>query len=173
MNDESYVKFIIYHSSFIIHHLVFDLQNFINMAAPNPNKGKSNPAPAPAPAPKPAPKPASPAPAKSAGSGITISTKWMEYSQVGSMASNWIFGNLSYVFFVFFLLLIYISNALNSERKIRQIQRLEKEIKELRWQYMSAKADLMLESKQSEVLKTVEPLGLNTNNARRKRIIVQ
>ena len=147
------------------------------MAAPNPNKGKSNQSPnsAPKPAQKPAP-PAAPVKAAgggSSGGGITIPAKWVEYSQVGSMASNWIFGNLSYVFFVFFLLLIYIANALNSERKIRQIQRLEKEIKELRWQYMSAKADLMLESKQSEVLKSVEPLGLNTNNARRKRIIVQ
>ncbi len=145
------------------------------MAAPNPNKGKPNQNPAPKPAQKPAP-PAAPvksAGGGSSGGGITIPAKWVEYSQVGSMASNWIFGNLSYVFFVFFLLLIYIANALNSERKIRQIQRLEKEIKELRWQYMSAKADLMLESKQSEVLKSVEPLGLNTNNARRKRIIVQ
>jgi Bacteriodetes cell division protein (FtsL-like) len=143
------------------------------MAAPNPNKGKSNqPQNAPKPAQKPAP-PAAPAKAAGGSGGITISAKWVEYSQVGSMASNLIFGNLSYVFFVFFLLLIYIANALNSERKIRQIQRLEKEIKELRWQYMSAKADLMLESKQSEVLKSVEPLGLNTNNARRKRIIVQ
>ena len=144
------------------------------MAAPNPNKGKSNQHQNSAP--KPAQKPAPAAPAKAVGGGgssITVPSKWVEYSQVGSMASNWIFGNLSYVFFIFFLVLIYIANALNSERKIRQIQRLEKEIKELRWQYMSAKAELMLESKQSEVLKSVEPLGLNTNNARRKRIIVQ
>ena len=145
------------------------------MAAPNPNKGKSNQHQNSAP--KPAQKPAPAAPAKavggSGGSSISVPSKWVEYSQVGSMASNWIFGNLSYVFFIFFLVLIYIANALNSERKIRQIQRLEKEIKELRWQYMSAKAELMLESKQSEVLKSVEPLGLNTNNARRKRIIVQ
>jgi Bacteriodetes cell division protein (FtsL-like) len=143
------------------------------MAAPNPNKGKSNQNQGQKPASKPAPPAAPTKSASSGGSSITIPSKWVEYSQVGSMASNWIFGNLSYVFFVFFLLLIYIANALNSERKIRQIQRLEKEIKELRWQYMSAKADLMLESKQSEVLKSVEPLGLNTNNARRKRIIVQ
>jgi hypothetical protein len=135
------------------------------MATPQ-DKGKPKPKPT---SPSPPPQPAASNAAKSNSGGAP---KWLEYSQVGNMATNWVFGNLGYVFFIFFILLIYVANALNAERKIRQVQTLEKEIKELRWKYMSVKADLMLEAKQSEVLKAVEPLGLNTNNARRKRIVV-
>ena len=100
------------------------------------------------------------------------SKNWRDYTMVGNMSAQWVFGNLPFVFFIFFLSLIYIANAHFSEKRVRQIQSMEKDIKELRWRYMQQKASVMVDSKQSEVMKMVEPLGLKNSNERTKRIIV-
>jgi hypothetical protein len=71
------------------------------------------------------------------------------------------------------MILIYIANSHFSERRVRRIQALEKEIKELRWNYMRDKAGVVIDSKQVEVAKSVEPLGLQNNNSRTKRIIIE
>ncbi len=96
-----------------------------------------------------------------------------DYVHVGSLISEWIFGNLPFVFFLFFLGLIYIANANFADKQVRKIQALEKEIKDLKWRYNSAKSDLMFDSKQSEVEKIVEPYGLRASNQRTKRIIIE
>ena len=97
---------------------------------------------------------------------------WKEYTLVGSISAQWVFNNLPFVFFIFFLSLIYIANAHFSEKRVRQIQTMEKEIKELRWKYMQQKASVMVDSKQTEVTKMVEPYGLKSSNERTKRIII-
>jgi Bacteriodetes cell division protein (FtsL-like) len=51
-----------------------------------------------------------------------------DYVHVGSLISEWIFGNLPFVFFLFFLGLIYIANANFADKQVRKIQALEKEI---------------------------------------------
>lgn len=96
-----------------------------------------------------------------------------DYAHVGTLMSDWIFGNLPFVFFLFFLGLIYIANANFADKQVRKIQALEREIKDLKWQYNAAKAELMRESKQSEVEKIVEPYGLRASNQRTKRIIIE
>ena len=95
-----------------------------------------------------------------------------DYAHVGTMISEWIFGNIPFVFFLFFLTLIYIANANFADKQQRQIQILEKEIKDMKWRYNSAKADLMYDTKQSEVEKIVQPYGLRATNQRTKRIII-
>ncbi len=95
-----------------------------------------------------------------------------DYAHIGTLMSDWIFGNLPFVFFLFFLGLIYIANANFADKQVRKIQALEREIKDLKWQYNAAKAELMRESKQSEVEKIVEPYGLRASNQRTKRIII-
>ena len=94
-----------------------------------------------------------------------------DYAQVGTILSEWLFGNLSFVFFLFFLSLIYVANANLADKQVRQIQTLEKEIKGYKWRYNSAKSEVMLTTKQSEVEKKVEPFGLKASNQRTKRII--
>ena len=96
-----------------------------------------------------------------------------DYTQVGTILSDWLFGNLSFVFFLFFLSLIYVANANLADKQVRQIQTLEKEIKDYKWRYNAAKSDVMLTTKQSEVEKTVTPFGLKASNQRTKRIIVK
>ncbi len=96
-----------------------------------------------------------------------------DYVHIGSILSDWIFGNLPFVFFLFFLGLIYIANANFADKQVRKIQTLEKEIKDLKWRYNAAKAELMFDTKQSEVERIVTPFGLRASNQRTKRIIVE
>ena len=96
-----------------------------------------------------------------------------DYVHIGSILSDWIFGNLPFVFFLFFLGLIYIANANFADKQVRKIQTLEKEIKDLKWRYNAAKAELMFDTKQSEVERIVTPFGLRASNQRTKIIIVE
>jgi cell division protein FtsL len=96
-----------------------------------------------------------------------------DYAHFSTMMSEWLFGNLSFVFFLFFMSLIYVANANLADKQVRQIQTLEKEIKDYKWRYNSAKADVMLTTKQSEVEKKVEPFGLKASNQRTKRILAK
>ncbi|UYQ96007.1 FtsL-like putative cell division protein [Chitinophaga horti] len=56
---------------------------------------------------------------------------------------------------------------------MRRINKLGKEIKELKWEYLNLKSELMFNSKMSEVSKAVEPLGLKELSTPPQRIIVK
>lgn len=68
--------------------------------------------------------------------------------------------NMPRILFLAALALIYIANSHLAEKKIRRINQLSKEIKELKWEYINVKSELMFRSKMSEVSKSVEQLGL-------------
>ncbi|HRK28712.1 MAG TPA: FtsL-like putative cell division protein [Chitinophagales bacterium] len=80
--------------------------------------------------------------------------------------------NLRYIFFLAFIAIIYIANTRLAERNMRQINTLEKELKELRWQYITAKTKLMTRSKQTEVVRLVTPLGLEELKEPPKKIVM-
>lgn len=65
-------------------------------------------------------------------------------------------------FFLFLALLavLYIYNGHYANKTIRTINQTEKEVKELKYEYKTIKGELMSRSKQSELIKAVEPLGL-------------
>lgn len=65
-------------------------------------------------------------------------------------------------FFLFLALLavIYIYNGHNADKTIREISKTAKELKELQYEYKTVKGDVLFRSKQSELVKAVEPLGL-------------
>jgi hypothetical protein len=67
---------------------------------------------------------------------------------------------MPYILFLTILAITYIANSYLAEKKIRNIEHLNSELKELRSEYISTKSDLMHKSKQSEVAKAVEPLGI-------------
>ena len=96
-----------------------------------------------------------------------------EYAALGNISAELIFKNLPFVLFLSFLAMIYIANAHYSEKKVRQIQDMQTELKQLRWQYMSLKSELMFDSKRSEVIKSVQPLGLKVNKRRPNKIVVK
>lgn len=65
-------------------------------------------------------------------------------------------------FFLFLALLavVYIYNGHYADKTIREISKTEKELKELQYEYKTVKGDVLFRSKQSELVKAVEPLGL-------------
>lgn len=67
---------------------------------------------------------------------------------------------LPFGLFLMFMLLTYIGNNHYAERTQRKIQRLESELEDLRADYTTLKADYMFSSKQSEVARKVESMGL-------------
>ncbi|PSL33135.1 FtsL-like putative cell division protein [Chitinophaga ginsengisoli] len=78
--------------------------------------------------------------------------------------------NMPFIGFLSLLALIYIANSHLAEKKIRRINKLGKEIKELKWEYLNVKSELMFRSKMSEVGKAVEPLGLKPLNSPPQKI---
>ena len=94
------------------------------------------------------------------------------YFELKFITSDLILNNLIFVIFLGFLATIYIANAHFAERNVREIQLLQKEIKEKRWYYMSLQAENMYKRKHSEMLQSVEELGLRPRTGRPKRIVV-
>jgi hypothetical protein len=58
---------------------------------------------------------------------------------------------LPYLLFLAILVMFYIANTYHAEKKEREIQALRKELKELRYEYITTRSELMHESQQSEV----------------------
>jgi hypothetical protein len=67
---------------------------------------------------------------------------------------------LPFVLYLAFLGMIYIGNMHLAEKNIRDIDKISKEVKELSWDYKTAKADLAYKSTLTEVAKRVDTLGL-------------
>jgi hypothetical protein len=58
------------------------------------------------------------------------------------------------------LAVVYIYNGHYADKTIREISKTERELKELKYEYKTVKGDVLFRSKQSELVKAVEPLGL-------------
>ncbi len=69
-----------------------------------------------------------------------------------------------FLLFLTFLAFIYITNDYMVEGRVRKISKLERELKELRYEYVSVKSNLMSISKQSQLVKRLERLGIKENN---------
>ena len=67
---------------------------------------------------------------------------------------------LPFMLYLAFLAMIYIGNRHFAEKNIREIDKLDKEVKELNWDYKTAKAELAFKSTRGEVVKRVDSLGL-------------
>ena len=65
-------------------------------------------------------------------------------------------------FFLFLTLLavLYIYNGHLADKTMRNIGRTTREVRELQHEYKTVKSEVMFRSKQSELVKAAEPLGL-------------
>ncbi len=79
---------------------------------------------------------------------------------------------LPFLVFLCVLGMIYIGNSHMAITNIRNINKLEKEVRELTWEFKSLKADLMFKSKQTEVAKKVDTLGIKELIEPPKKIII-
>jgi len=73
---------------------------------------------------------------------------------------RWIVRNIPFFLFLALLAVIYIYNGHYADKTIRNINTVSKELKELQYEYKTIKGEVMFRSKQSELAKAVEPLGL-------------
>jgi len=80
---------------------------------------------------------------------------------------------LPFLCFLALLGMIYIANSHFAVNNVRRIDKLNKEVKELRWEYKSLKADLMFKSKLTEVAKKVDTLGIKELIEPPKKLIVK
>lgn len=77
-----------------------------------------------------------------------------------------------FIFFVTFMMLLYIANGYYAEGQIRKLNKLTNELKELRSEYIISKSELSDLSKQSEVAKRLEPLGVKESVEPPRKILV-
>lgn len=68
--------------------------------------------------------------------------------------------DVKYLILLFILGMVHISNNHHAMNQMRDLNKYGRELKELRWEFLTTKSDLMNRSKQSEVSKAVEPMGL-------------
>lgn len=80
---------------------------------------------------------------------------------------------LKYVIWISGLIVIYIILSLNAESLIHRIDKMKAEVEEKRADYTTQKADFMKAGKQSEIIKRVEPMGLQENKTPPTKIVVK
>jgi hypothetical protein len=68
--------------------------------------------------------------------------------------------HLPFILFLALIAIFYIANGYYADDKIREANKISNQLKELRSEYISTKSELMFASKQSEVAKSAEELGL-------------
>ena len=78
--------------------------------------------------------------------------RWLNYQAVVQQ--------IPFFLFLALLAVIYIYNGHNADKLARDITRTTRELKELQYEYKTVKGDVLFRSKQSTLVKSVEPLGL-------------
>jgi hypothetical protein len=68
--------------------------------------------------------------------------------------------HLPFIVFLALIAIFYIANGYYADDKIREVNKISNQLKELRSEYISTKSELMFASKQSEVAKSAEQIGL-------------
>ena len=77
------------------------------------------------------------------------------------------------IIYLLFFLIFYISNQHSVEKKIREISRLEKEVEELRTDYITLNNNYMFSRKETEILKKVDKLKLQSSKLPPEKITVE
>lgn len=78
--------------------------------------------------------------------------KWLNYQSIVKQ--------VPFFLFLAMLAITYIYNGHFADKTIRNINKTAKDVKELQYEYKTIKSEVMFRSKQSELVKAVEPLGL-------------
>ena len=74
--------------------------------------------------------------------------------------NRWLVRNIPFYFFLAALAVAYIANGHYADNIVRKINKTEKNLKEMEYEYKTVKRDVTFRSKESELSKAVEPLGL-------------
>lgn len=83
--------------------------------------------------------------------------RWLYY--------RWIVKNIPFFLFTALLTVLYIANGHYADKTIRKINATAKHLKEMEYEFKTVKRDVIFRSKESELVKAVEPLGLKALTA--------
>lgn len=86
---------------------------------------------------------------------------------------DWARNQLNFLFFLAALALVYIANSYYAESTSRNIDEVSRELKELQYEYVSTKSELMQAGKQSEIARKMAHSGMVESIEPVKKIIVQ
>lgn len=89
----------------------------------------------------------------------THSGSWKSFFGYRSIVKN-----LPFYLFLSVIAVIYIYNGHMSDNIIRKMIKTEKNIKQLEYEYRNIKTEVIFRSKESELVKVLEPLGLKDAN---------
>jgi hypothetical protein len=78
--------------------------------------------------------------------------RWLNYQSIVRQ--------VPFFLFLAVLAVAYIYNGHYADKTIRNINRTAREVRELQFEYKTVKSEVMFRSKQSELVKAVQPLGL-------------
>jgi len=78
--------------------------------------------------------------------------RWLSYQSIVKQ--------VPFFLFLAALAVVYIYNGHNADKTIRRIGKATSELKDLQGEYKSVTGDVLLRSRQSEMVETVKPLGL-------------
>ncbi len=81
--------------------------------------------------------------------------------------------SIPFLFFLAFLAIIYIANTYYAEKTVKSIDRAKKELKELRYEHITVKSELMYLSKQSEVARRLAETGMKPSTVPPVKIVPQ
>ncbi len=73
---------------------------------------------------------------------------------------SWILKNTSFFIFLAVIAVLYIANGHVADNRIRKINDTARQLKELQYEYKTVKSEMMFRSKETEIVKAAEPLGL-------------
>ena len=76
------------------------------------------------------------------------------------MYNRWLVKNIPFYLFAAVLAIIYIANGHYADKMVREINSTAKNLKEKEYEFKTVKRDVIFRSKESELAKAVEPLGL-------------
>ena len=76
------------------------------------------------------------------------------------------------VLFCSVLVIVYIANGHYAERNARKIDKLKAEVEDLRANYITIKSEYMYQSKQSEIAKRAEAMGIYESEVPPTKIVV-
>ena len=95
-----------------------------------------------------------------------------DYTALGSMGAELVLQNLPFVLFLGFLAIIYIANAHFAEKRVREVFELQKEVKDLRREYHSLRADIAFNSRRTELARQLKDKGMGQSIRRQKKVQV-
>ena len=73
---------------------------------------------------------------------------------------NWIVKNIPFFLFIAVLTVFYIANGHYADKIIRKTTATAQHLKDIQYEFKTVKRDVIFLSKESELAKAVEPLGL-------------